>query len=47
MFWPLSVYRLMRPKERHIWVQVHILHETEKAKETRLFEIYVKESTLG
>jgi len=31
MFWPLSVYRLMHPKERYIWAQVRILHETEKA----------------
>lgn len=31
MFWPLSVYRLMYPKERYIWVQVRILHETHKA----------------
>jgi hypothetical protein len=37
----------MHPKERYIWVQVRILHETEKAKETRFFEIYVKESTIG
>jgi hypothetical protein len=31
MFWPLSVYRLMYPKERYVWVQVRILHETDKA----------------
>lgn len=31
MFWPLGAYRLMHPKERHIWAQVRILHETEKA----------------
>ena len=31
MFWPLSVYRLMHPKERHIWVKIRILHETHKA----------------
>ena len=31
MFWPFSSYRLMHPKERYIWVQVHILHETDKA----------------
>jgi len=31
MFWPLSVYRLMHPKERYIWVQVRILRETDKA----------------
>ncbi len=32
MFWPLSIYGLLHPKERYIWVQVRILHETEKAK---------------
>jgi len=26
----LSIYRLMHPKERCIWVQVPILHETDK-----------------
>ncbi len=31
MFWPLSVYRLIHPKERYTWVQVRILHETDKA----------------
>ncbi len=31
MFWPLSVYRLMHPKEIYIWAQVRILHETDKA----------------
>lgn len=31
MFWPLSFYRLIYPKERYIWTQVRILHETEKA----------------
>ena len=31
MFWPLSIYRLMHPRERYIWVQVRILHETDKA----------------
>jgi len=31
MFWLLSVYRLMYSKERYIWVQVRILHETDKA----------------
>ena len=31
MFWQLSIYRLMRPKDRYIWVQVRILHETDKA----------------
>ena len=31
MFWPLSIYRLMHPRKRYIWVQVRILHETDKA----------------
>jgi len=31
MFWPPSIYRLMHAKERYIWVQVRILHETDKA----------------
>jgi len=67
MFWPLSIYGLMHSKERYTWVQVHILHETEKAilidngmkiwipkpriyrirLRNNIFEIYVKESTLG
>ena len=31
MFWPLSIYRLMHSKERYVWAQVRILHETDKA----------------
>ena len=31
MSWPLTIYRLMHPKERYIWVQVRILCETKKA----------------
>ena len=31
MFWPFSIYRLVHPKERYIWVQVRILYETDKA----------------
>lgn len=31
MFWPLSIYRLIYPKERYTWAQVRILHETDKA----------------
>jgi len=31
MFWPFSIYRLLRPEEGYIWVQVRILHETDKA----------------
>ncbi len=47
MFWPFSIHRLTYPKEKYIWAQVRILHETEKAKKTSLFEIYVKESTVA
>ena len=67
MFWPLSIHRLMHPKERHIWVHVRILRETNKAVlvdngikiwipksqiyrirlRNNIFEIYVKESTVG
>jgi hypothetical protein len=28
MFWPFSIYRLVHPNERYIWVQVRILYET-------------------
>ena len=31
MFWSLSIYRLMHPREKCIWVQARILHETDKA----------------
>ena len=31
MFWSLTFYKLVYPKERYIWVQVRILHETDKA----------------
>jgi len=67
MFWQFSIYRLMHPKERYIWAQVRILHETNKAilvdngmkiwipksringirLRNNIFEIYVKESTVG
>jgi len=67
MFSPISIYRLLRPEEGYIWVQVRILHETDKAvlvdngmkiwiRKSRIhkirlrnniFEIYVKESTVG
>jgi len=36
----------MHPRERYIWVQIRILHETEKAKNS-IFEIYVKEDVVG
>jgi len=58
---------LLYPKEKYIWVQVRILHETDKAilidngtkvwipksricgirLRNNIFEIYVKESTVG
>ena len=76
MFWPdifLSLREakqrsnLMHSKEKYVWAQVRILHETEKAvlvdngmkiwvpkSQTRgiklrsnIFEVYVKESTVG
>ena len=67
MFWSLGIYGLVHPKERYIWVQVRILHETHKAVlvdtgikiwiaksqihrirlRNSIFEIYVKESTVG
>jgi len=31
MFWPLTIYGLMHSRERYIWVQIRILHETDKA----------------
>jgi len=31
MLWPLSIYGLMHPKERYIWIQIRILYETDKA----------------
>jgi len=57
----------MYPKERYVWAQVRILHETDKAAlvdngmkvwipksqiygiklKNNIFEIYVKESTVG
>ena len=45
MFYPLSIYRPIRPKEKHIWAQIRILHETDEAK-NNIFEIYGKESTV-
>ena len=67
MFWPFSIYRVTHSTQRHIWAQVLILRETEKAVlvdigtriwipksqihrirlRDNIFEIYVKESTLG
>ena len=31
MSWPFSIYRVFYPKERYVWAQVRIIHETEKA----------------
>ncbi len=31
MSWPFSIYNITRPKERLVWAQVRILHETDKA----------------
>ncbi len=78
MFWPDIFSRhcessngrrgnLIHPKERYIWAQVRVLHETDKAVlvdhgmktwipklriygirlKNNIFEIYVKESTVG
>ncbi|MCK4947711.1 MAG: hypothetical protein KAS46_04985 [Candidatus Aureabacteria bacterium] len=29
--WPFSIYRLLYSKPGYVWVQIRILHETEKA----------------
>jgi len=29
--WPFSIYRILNPGPRYIWVQIRILHETDKA----------------
>ena len=29
--WPWTIHRLIYPKQRYIWAQIRILHETEKA----------------
>lgn len=31
MLWLFSIYKLIYPKEKYVWAQVRILHETEKA----------------
>jgi len=31
MLWPLNIRNLLSPKEKYLWVQVRILHETDKA----------------
>ena len=67
MPWPFSIYSLLHPEERYIWVKIRILYETDKAilvyngrkfwipkaricgvrLKNGIFEIYVKESTVG
>ena len=31
MLWSLNIRKLLSPTEKYIWVQVRILHETDKA----------------
>jgi len=31
MSWPLSIRSLIYPKEKRVWAQVRILHETDRA----------------
>jgi len=31
MLWPLNIRNLLSPTEKYVWVQVRILHETDKA----------------
>ena len=31
MSWPFSIYKVLYPKERYVWAQVRIIHETDKA----------------
>ena len=31
MIWPFSIRSLIYPKEKHVWAQVRIIHETDKA----------------
>jgi hypothetical protein len=31
MPWPITIRELMYPKEKHVWTQVRIIHETDKA----------------
>ena len=31
MPWPFSLYRLLYPADRYVWVPIRILHETPKA----------------
>ena len=29
--WPFNIYRIFESRERYVWAQVRILHETDKA----------------
>lgn len=29
--WPFTICNLLYPRERYVWIQIRILHETEKA----------------
>jgi len=29
--WPFNIYRILQSREHYIWVQIRILHETNKA----------------
>ena len=31
MLWPFTIRNILFPKEKHIWAQIRILHETQKA----------------
>lgn len=31
MTWPFNIHNIISPKERYIWAQIRILHETNKA----------------
>jgi hypothetical protein len=31
MSWPFSIHNIIYPKEKYIWTQVRIIHETNKA----------------
>jgi len=36
MLWPFNIYNVVHPKEKYIWAQARILHETGKAKKISL-----------
>ena len=31
MPWPFSIYSVLHPKERYVWVKIRILYETDRA----------------